>query len=71
MRLRKPPHPLTPEEIRERNVRRIMNPPRRTLWDRIRGVAWEVAERQDSPDPADMLRRLRSEFVQRTGWAGP
>ena len=48
MRLRTPPRPLTPEENaernRKRNIERIMNPPKPSLWDRIAGVAWEVEE---------------------------
>jgi hypothetical protein len=85
MRLRKSPRPLTSEEIRERNIARVMNPRKRRLWDRIMGIAWEVEEwwcrhvtqrelyrqldnmlivgRQDRPDPAAVLRRLRTDFL--------
>jgi hypothetical protein len=30
--------------IRERNIQRILNPPRRTLWERVRAGVWEVEE---------------------------
>ena len=48
MRLRKTPPPLTPEEIRERNIQRnrerIFNPPKPSLWDRFMDQLFKVEE---------------------------
>jgi len=48
MRLGKPPRPLTPQEIRERNrlrnTERIRNPPKPSLQDRIMGLVSRVEE---------------------------
>ncbi|WP_225846941.1 hypothetical protein [Streptomyces sp. HPF1205] len=37
-------HVPTPEENRARNVARILNPPPRTLRDRVSGAAYRVSE---------------------------
>lgn len=46
MRLRKSTHPLTPEEIQERNIQRnrerIFNHPKPSLWDRFMTQLFEV-----------------------------
>ncbi|MBM9504514.1 hypothetical protein [Actinacidiphila acididurans] len=37
MRLSKAKRPLTPDEIRARNIERILNPPKPSMWNRFMG----------------------------------
>lgn len=42
MMRRKPQRPPTPEENRARNIERILNPPKPTLYERARSRVWAV-----------------------------